>query len=409
MKQILISKNVNYAASKASTTADTATSPELLKDGAIGFYTSTGTLIPAAGTGMSTAEKFFIAQGTATGCIVTPVLDKRSNLKRKLVQDYTAPVRQVSYVGYNGATGSLNTPTIAARDEASIKIIDTTIGRQTFPKQTFATQLLAAATDIDIASGLVTSINTTSFGDGASGSNTYVVAEAVSDGTLGNLALTGTTPTLTFTNASTAVTLGGGTPTVDVAVGDYIKFNATATPTNANGVVYKVTAISAGVGFTLDRPFKGTTQTLTEAEAEGTRLKRVTSITEAGVRITQLNDGKHFRLAVGGVIELGTITYSTPFNPGSGTYVQVAQTEKDFLGFSRGSWNRVGPYAAFGAPTLYADSAATYDLYNITTINQYPDKSGMNSTIGEELYVIVAIHSSATTVNTALDTIVAAI
>jgi hypothetical protein len=33
----------------------------------------------------------------------------------------------------------------------------------------------------------------------------------------------------------------------------------------------------------------------------------------------------------------------------------------------------------------------------------------MNSTIGEELYVIVAIHASATTANSALDTIVAAI
>jgi hypothetical protein len=397
--QILIGKNVNYAASKASTTADTATSPELLKDGAIGFYTETGTLIPAAGTGMSTATRFFIAQGTSTGCIVTPILDKRSTLKTKYNKDYTAPVRQVSYVGYNGSTGSLATPSIANDDEALIKIIETTVGRQVFPKQTYTAILDASQTDVDIAAELAYEINNVAF---ATQTSDFVVAEVVSDGTLSNYAIT-------VTNGSRVVTLGGTTPTIDVAVGDYIKFNASATPTNANGVVYKVTAISAGVSFTLDRAFEGTTQTLTEAEGEGTRLKKVASITEAGVRLTSASDGKHFRLAVGGSIEDATITYTTPFNPGSGTYAQVSQLEKDFTGASRGSWNKVGPYATYGTPTLYADSTATYDMYNITTINQNKDKSGMDGSIGVPIYVIIANHASATTVNTALDTITAAI
>jgi hypothetical protein len=206
--QILIGKNVNYAASKASTTADTATSPELLKDGAIGFYTETGTLIPAAGTGMSTATRFFIAQGTSTGCIVTPILDKRSTLKTKYNKDYTAPVRQVSYVGYNGSTGSLATPSIANDDEALIKIIETTVGRQVFPKQTYTAILDASQTDVDIAAELAYEINNVAF---ATQTSDFVVAEVVSDGTLSNYAITGTTPTVTFTNGSRVVTLGGTT------------------------------------------------------------------------------------------------------------------------------------------------------------------------------------------------------
>jgi hypothetical protein len=48
-------------------------------------------------------------------------------------------------------------------------------------------------------------------------------------------------------------------------------------------------------------------------------------------------------------------------------------------------------------------------MYNITTINQNKDKSGMDGSIGVPIYVIIANHASATTVNTALDTITAAI
>jgi hypothetical protein len=405
MKQILIGKNVNYAASKASATADTATSPELLRDGAIGFYLeSTNALIPAAGTGLSTAKKFFIAQGTATGCIVTPILDKRSTFKQVFNEDYTAPVRQVSYVGYNGSSGSLTTPTIVENDEAYIKIIETTGGRQVFPKQTYNAILAASALDYDVAAGLAYEINNVAF---ATSTTDFVVAEVMSDGTLGNLAL-GAATTLVAVNGSRTLTLTGGAATHDAAVGDYLKFHPSAQVTNVNGALYKVTAITTTT-ITLDRAYEGASQTFTEAEGEGTRVKRVTAITEAGVRITSSQDGKHFRLAVGGVIEDATISYTTPFNPGSGTFAQVAQLEKDFLGFSRGSWNRVGPYAAYGTPTLYADSTATYDMYNIQVTNMYKDKSGMDASIGEDLYVIIANHSSATTVNTALDTIIALI
>lgn len=404
MKQILITKNVNYAASKASATADTATSPELLQDGAIGFYLETGTLIPAAGTGMSTATKFFIAQGTATGCITTPILDKRSTLKTKFNKDYTAPVRQVSSIGFNGTTGDLNTPTIVARDEASIKIIDTTVGRQVFPKQTYSVSLAASASDYDIASALASNINSINFG----GSDSEIVtAHVLTASTLTNIAL-GTGTTVVAVNGSTVLNLVGGTQTHTVVAGDYLKFHPTAQVTDVNGAAYKVVSVTT-TSITLDYPYELPSQTFTEAEGEGTRIKIANSPTAAGIRLTSNVDGSHFRLAVGGVIELATISYTTPFNPGSGTYAQVAQLEKDFTGFSRGSWNKVGPYAIFKTAILYADSAATYDMYNITVVNQYKDKSGMDSYIGEELYVIIANHASATTVNTALDTITAAI
>ncbi|NCX56471.1 MAG: hypothetical protein EBW87_04645, partial [Burkholderiaceae bacterium] len=397
--------NVNYAASKTSTSADSATTPDQLRDGAIGFYTESGTLIPAAGTGMSTATRFFIAQGTSTGCLTTPLLDRRG-IKSTLIQDYTAPVLQVSYVGFNGTSGSLQNSTTVKNDTASIKIIETTLGRQVFPKQTFTAVLAASATPYDIAAGLATVLNSTNF----SGSTTkFAQAEVVTDGSLANYTMTGTTPTVTFTNGSKVVTLGGTTPTIDVAVGDIIKFNAGATPTNANGIAYKVTAVSAGVSFTLDRAFGGSTQTLTQAEAQGTRLKKTTSITAGGVRLTANDVGKHFRLAVSGVIEKADITYSVPFNPGSGRAAQVLQMEKDFSSYSYGNWNKVGPYAVFGANTLYTDSTATYDLFDIKTTRISPDKSGMDSNIGAVITTVVAIHASATGANSALDTIIAAI
>lgn len=406
MKQIIIGKNVNYAASKASATADTATSAELLRDGAIGFYLDTGVLIPAAGTGLSTAKKFYIAQGTVNGCITTPLLDKRSNLKLTFTKNYTAPVRQIAAVGFNGTSGTLGLPaTILKNDEAYIKIIETTVGRNVFPKQTYTAILAASAPIYDVAAGLANNFNSTNF----SGSSTeFILAEVLTASTLTNFVMTGTTPTITFTNQSKVGVLGGTTPTIDAVVGDYIKFHPTTQVTDVNGSVYKVAAISAGVSITLDRLYEGPTQTFTQAEAQGTRIKKANTPTAAGVRLTATADGKHFRLSRGGVIETADITYLTPFNPGSGTYAQIAQLEKDYATYSRGFWNRVGPYSTLaltGLPLLYADSTALYDVWNITTINQYTDRTGMDQKIGEEIYVSVALNNSASSTNTALNTL----
>lgn len=395
MKHILIGKNVNYAASKASTTADTATSPELLRDGAIGFYLEDGTLIPAAGTGMSTATKFFVAQGTATGCLVSATMDKRSNLKSKVTQDYTAPVKQVTYIGYNTSSGDLATPTIAENDEATIKIINTTGGRQVFPKQTYNAVLAASATDYDVAFALVDAINTTPF---ATGTSDFVIANVVSNGTHAefdnNVTVTNNSATVTFATDSTY-----GAGATNLVAGDFIQLN---------GNLYEVLSAESATSVTIDRPYTGTTETIVVASTTNTAT-RVTSITAYGVKIVSANDGEHFRVAVGGVIEDATITYSTPFNPGSGTYAQVLELEKKLSAGSRGNWNRVGPYAIFPTVTLYSDSTATYDMWKVITTNRYNDKSAMGSDIGQQVELILAVNSSATTVNTALDTITAAI
>lgn len=397
MKQILIGKNLNYAASKSSTAEDAATSPELLRDGAIGFYTQTGTLIPAAGTGMSTATKFIVAQGTATGAIVTPLLDRRSNLKFVQVQDYTAPVKQVSTIGYNGTSGSLNpTSVILKNDEALVKIIETTVGRQTFPKQTYTAILAASATDYDIAHGLAVDINGKNFESDPDG---IVTAEVIANGTLAEFDAdpTVTNGSVTVTFAGNDTTYGGGV--TELVVGDFVEFQ---------GVTYKVAAHAVTGTITLDRPYAGATETI-DVSATTNLAARATSITEAGVRLTAKDNGRHFRLAVGGVIEDSDIFYTTPFNPGSGTALQIQKLEEDFASFSRGWYNRVGPYAKFYTPTLYTDLTATYDMFNIKVVNQYKAKDGMDAAIGSELYLIIALHASATAANTALDTITAAI
>lgn len=395
--QILIGKNLNYAASKASTTADTATSPELLRDGAIGFYTSTGTLIPADGTGMSTATKFFIAQGTATGCIVTPVLDKRSPLKFVQVQDYTAPVLQVTHIGFNGSAGSLDpAATISKNDEALVKIIETTVGRQTFPKQTYTAILAASETDYGIAHKLAVDINSIGFESDPDG---LVVAEVITNGTPAEFdddpTLVNGSTLVSFANDDT--TYGGGS--TELAVGDYVRFR---------GVTYQVVGLPAAGDITLDRPYEGASEAI-DVSGTANLAVHLTSITEAGVRLTAKSAGKHFRVAVGGVIEDADIYYTTPFNPGSGTAAQIAALEKEYAAASRGFWNQAGPYNQFYAPTLFADSTATYDMYVIETVNQYVDKSRMDASIGEKIKVVIALHASATSANTALDTITAAI
>jgi hypothetical protein len=405
MKQILIGKNLNYAASKTSTTADTATSPQLLRDGAIAFYTEKGVLIPAAGTGLAAATHVIAAQGTVDGVIVSPVIFKGSGkIIKSTIRDFVAPVKQVSFVGFNGTGGSLNASSpIAKNDEAILKVIETTGGRQVFPKQSYNAPLPAAATAIDIAIAVAGVVGKQKFsGQGEK----FVIADVFSNGTLSNFTLTGTTPTMTFTQGSQLVTLGGTTPAFNGVVGEYLKINPSATPTNANAVVYKIIAVNPGVSITLDRAYTGATQTLSQAEAQGTRLVKVASITEAGIRLTAENFGVHFRLASSGVIEDADISYVTPFNPGSGVAKQVADLELEAASYSRGFLNRVW-YSDFGKPQLFADPAASYDIYSIVAVNPFKDKSGMDARIGEEIKLMIALNNLATGANTALDTIVA--
>lgn len=145
MKRVLIagglSTQVYAPVAGALTVANAATDPGLLALGALGIYgyvengggsinaanNNVVALITESTNGVGTvADSDFVAQGNnlvtiAQGGTVAPTVIhniQRRGVTRVNKQAYVAPVREVSFLGYNGSTGSLNLPTITNNSEA---------------------------------------------------------------------------------------------------------------------------------------------------------------------------------------------------------------------------------------------------------------------------------------------------
>src|ERR1035437_6928644 len=112
-KILILGTSGNYAASLASATVDTASSPELLALGTIGAYgLSTTTqklaLITQAAPTTFASELVAFNQGNGTPLASVNIQPKGVLSIKK--QAYVAPVSQISFIGYNGASGSLSLP-----------------------------------------------------------------------------------------------------------------------------------------------------------------------------------------------------------------------------------------------------------------------------------------------------------
>lgn len=133
MKQILINKSIAYGAKSGGGTI-TKDEINLLDTGAIAIFTEQGVLITAANasTVLIDVKKIYFAVGnqaaTSKSLISVPV--PRVGIKYKK-QAYVAPVLLTKFVGSDGTIGSFNLPTLVVRDEALMKIIDTTPGLRT--------------------------------------------------------------------------------------------------------------------------------------------------------------------------------------------------------------------------------------------------------------------------------------
>lgn len=121
MKQAFIYKDLNYAASKGSATADTATTPDTLADGAVGIY-KIGTnqklaLVAATGGTIADNDTIIVAVGTAEGCYTSIPFKKKEATRRK--DTYTAGTKKVFTIS------SITLPSTKTKyDEYGVTIVD---------------------------------------------------------------------------------------------------------------------------------------------------------------------------------------------------------------------------------------------------------------------------------------------
>lgn len=127
-----------------------------------------------------------------------------------------------------------------------------------------------------------------------------------------------------------------------------------------------------------------------------------------GVKITANQAGVSYEVAIGGVIELAHISYTTAANTGAGTAADIADKEQldniyrgDFYSFD-------GPaYKVFKGASQVAPGGQ-YVTYWLRSVNEGADKTGQKATVDHEVKTWLAIPTGASQISD-LDSILASL
>ena len=355
----------------------------------------------------------YVVQRTATGFKYSNKIQRR-NAVRWDASPYSAATEMISYVGFDGVSGSI---IVNDETEYAMHIIfkhDKSIWSERQHKKTQNYTTGIAATQIEIASGLTAKF--------ISESETSSLAsfERLSDQGIGT-SVTGTS-TLPVINGSDTIALGG-TITAGVVVGDYIKLGGVTIVSP----IYKVLAFTTGPGgsIVLDQPYQGLDALLNVGQALGLSEAAVDA-SECGIKITGLVQTFNtldfyeqvvFELALNGGFHLtgntnlaeNGIGASVSPNSGSGTFEKVFDRENAAQGYE-GITNRIKfPIPAF---PVYAAAAGTYDVA-VLGHDDVHGSSSLNRSIASPMDTIVACDiaggiAAATGIYGAIDTFLAA-
>ncbi len=271
-KVIILGTSGNYAASTTSSTANTATNPNILLAGTVGIYGLNGVDADTSGntdkfvlitsatsaTGKTQDSTFVsgggqnirIVQGTSTDAGVIGTADiNRLGIKSILKKAYTAPKHQVQYIGYDGASGKLNLPTFATGDTATVFAVENLVstGDKIRNQETFdAGTILSSSTTYGVLASLAYDCN--SQPTGAKTNTCFIthngsVADWTGTGTLLKLTKGSTTAEFYIQDATDGVTASTGT----IAAGDVINLPSS----NYRSFSFTANILGTGAGRTI--------------------------------------------------------------------------------------------------------------------------------------------------------------
>jgi hypothetical protein len=170
MKQILIGRSIAYGAKVGGGTISGINEINVLDTGAFAVFTDNNVLVTTvnAATVLPNSKNIIIAVGNQLAGadsktkITVPIPRVGTNYQP---QAYVAPVKVVKFIGNDGTIGSLNLPTIVAKQEAFIKITDTTLGLRTLGTvyenevKRYSITTVTGDTNITILTKLIAQIN----------------------------------------------------------------------------------------------------------------------------------------------------------------------------------------------------------------------------------------------------------
>jgi len=337
----------NVSAGGATTTAD-------LPAGAVGVQDASGALVT---TLVAATTPVRIVSKSNTGVLSFSEFFTPSDIVTKISATYSAPVEQVSYLGWNGTTGNLDA--VASQGYVLRIILDYTqrnIGTAPAIKSLGAYTVNASAQEL--ATNLFDTF-ASEFGIGrlAAGS---IVADRVGNGTYTN------TTGWTCVSGSAVITKTGHG--ITPAAGTAIRLKASAT--DATSSLYFVVSYATNT-ITLDRAVTSSAFTnMGYASVAPTSfgLKFTGQAISPWNPRTDVHNKVYFTLGFtkeDGSSSIAPITYTTGISYGNGSYKEVAN--KELYGYM----NKRGgaPYAdAYGAPVI--NLQATYgNTYTYTDIS----------------------------------------
>ena len=353
--------------------------------------------------GALTSDPVRFVYRSADGSLIATPFFKKATAKYK-AHDYSAPVEQVSYIGYVGSgTESI---TVANNTDYLVRVLLKGITAQYGDKLMYkfgAYRSSASATQREIALGIASNLTTNFKREKLQNGDQLVKFEVLSSGT--SIATSG--GTISVVNGDTTINMlstgtDGGYYNANgamIAIGDYIRLgHATATTTP----VYKVINVTGGGAntavVTLDRPFEGTTNaTLAAASAGVMSAANAAAALYWGIACTGIDRSK-FKAGVFNyekvrfelqLQEFGStiVTNSTTPSEGIGYYKEIQELEWFFKGNRFHSGLRLGT-----PPPTFTSDVSTTTNYALFVIEYYDASyDGINATPKSPGSVIIAV------------------
>jgi hypothetical protein len=246
---------------------------------------------------------------------------------------YAAPVKPRYAIGFNGTSGSLNLPSpITLNMTADIVAIKKVQKENNLNyRYRYNITTAAAETAYSILNRIAREANNT---NGTQLNPNVIVADILADGA--RTAFTGTPGTLTLTKGSVTGVFASAIPN-GLALNDFVAIqrnhvtnNVDAAATVANSLVYQVIEVS-GNNITLDRPYTGETQTISQVNLLAGWIAGIAAPTVVGLHVVANNIFEEVKVGVSGILENATITTLVGYSAGTGHNRLMAAYEEDLL------------------------------------------------------------------------------
>lgn len=399
--QLLIAKDIGAVPSVAAGSAITDYSD--LEDGEVAVVNSHNIVLNASTVltdDLVATHGIRVVQRSGSELIYSDFI-KQNNIVGYKGRTNDAGQEQISYIGYDGSSGSIN----AANSKLyvvrlSLEELDVTGQGQTMILNA-PYKSDASATQLEVATGVAKAL--------ANALNRQTV-KPIKTELISNVAYAATQAfanTATVVKGEEYVTVATSTDyntNVSLAVGDYVRFSGAASTTGClvSDGIYKVIELTSTTQFKVDRPIEAESQVYTSALVGATVLPAADMASaNLGIKLTGIArtfslpkyrySKVRFHVGLDSAESFAStaVNYSQNAKLGFGTYEQIAQLEWDLLG-NEGNIYR-GDFL-FSAARSDASSTAAYDTISI---NYYGDHSteGIGGTPRRNKQLVLALET----------------